>query len=128
MARRKILVIATGDDPPEVVAEGPAEVLVVAPALAGRLEYWASDDRRARRDAEERLERCLDALARRGIPATGWVGDADPLLAIADALSLFAADEIAVTTCCDARGDWLARDVVGRARRRFDRPVSQLAA
>jgi hypothetical protein len=105
-----------------------AEVLVVAPALAGRLDYWAGDDRRARHAAEERLDRLLDALGCRGFAATGWVGDANPLLAIADALTLFAADEIVVATSAARHPNWLTRNVVGRARERFDQPVHGLAA
>jgi len=131
----RILVIANDTDDDRSVLDllaghgdgGPTEMLVVAPALVGRLDYWAGDDRRARHAAEERLDRLLDALARRGVAATGWVGDPDPLLAIADALGLFAADEIVVATSTAPQPNWLARNVVGRARERFDRPVHGLA-
>ena len=54
---------------------------------------------------------------------TGAVGDADPMQAIVDALHVFDADAIVVATHPPARSNWLARDLVGRARRRFDRPV-----
>jgi len=136
MQPHRILVIAndTADDAGvlELTAghgEGRAtEVLVVAPALAGRLDYWAGDDRQARQAAEERLDRLLEPLGRRGFAVTGWVGDPDPLLAIADALALFAADEIIVATSPAPRQNWLARNVVGRARERFERPVHGLAA
>ena len=56
----------------EVVARRPdgrrLEVLVVAPALWGRLERWTSDDR-PRRAAEQRLRGYLAVLAARGIRA-----------------------------------------------------------
>ena len=105
---------------------GPAEVLVVAPALARRLAYWATDDREARRAAEERLRACLDALEDAGVVAEGVVGDADPLLALADALAVFAADEILIATHPPGTSSWLERDVVMRARRRFNPPVHHL--
>ena len=54
------------------------------------------------------------------------MGDADPLQAMDDALRLFGADEIIIAT--HARGDsnWLARDVVTRAHRRFPVPIQHL--
>jgi hypothetical protein len=108
-------------------AAGRTEVLVVAPALGSRLELWMSDDR-PRRAAEERLERCLAKLAVAGIEAEGLVGDADPLLAVDDALRLFPADEIVVATGSPARSSWLARGLVRRARLRFPQPVHHVTA
>jgi nucleotide-binding universal stress UspA family protein len=126
---RRILLVATqpvaGEDLHDVV---DAEVVVVAPALIGRLGYWTGDDRRSRRDAEKRLELCLESLRESGVEARGSVGDADPLQAIEDALSEFDADAIVVATHSDRRPNWLAHDIVGRAQRRFSRPIGQIAA
>jgi len=58
-----------------------------------------------------------------GIEADGFVADADPLLAIEDALQLFAADRIVISTPPDRRSNWLARGIVERARDRFTPPV-----
>jgi hypothetical protein len=99
------------------------EVLVVAPALNSRLRHWMSDLDGARAAAQDRLDSSLKRLAAAGIRARGWVGDSDPLQAIADALSGFAADEIIIATHPEERSHWLARDLVGRARARFDRPI-----
>jgi hypothetical protein len=99
------------------------EVLVVAPALNSRLRHWMSDVDAARSAAEERLQRCLERLAAAGIRARGEIGDGDPLRAIADALSVFAADEIIIATHPEERSHWLAHDLVGRARSRFAPPV-----
>ena len=99
------------------------QVLVIAPALSGRLAYWASDDREARRAAEARLRACLDALAAVGVTAEGAVGDADPLLALGDALALFPADEVLIATHPPGASCWLERDVVTRARARVAAPV-----
>lgn len=99
------------------------EVLVVAPALTPRLRHRMSDSGAARRAAEERLQACLKRLAAAGIRASGEIGDADPLQAIADALTAFAADEIIIATHPEGRSHWLARDLVARARARFAQPV-----
>ena len=101
----------------------PVEVLVVCPALNSRLRHWISDSDGARRKAEERLEKCLQRLGGEGIEADGWVGDADPLQAIADGLHVFAADEIIVATHPEGRSNWLERDLIGRARERFGPPL-----
>jgi hypothetical protein len=100
-----------------------AQVLVIAPALSGRLAYWASDGREARRAAEARLRTCLDALTAAGVAAGGAVGDADPLLALGDALALFLADEVLIATHAPGASCWLERDVLTRARACAAAPV-----
>jgi hypothetical protein len=99
------------------------EVLVVVPALDTRLRHWMPDGDGARGDAEQRLARSLDRFRAAGIRARGQIGDSDPLQAIADALLVFAADEIVIATHPERRSEWLARDLVARARARFDAPV-----
>jgi hypothetical protein len=106
----------------------PREVIVVAPVLNSRLRHWLSDEDSARAAAEARLRRCLDRLEGAGIEARGWVGDADPLQAIEDAVRVFALDEIVITTHPEGRSNWLARDLVGRARARYPQPVLHLVA
>lgn len=93
-----------------IPAELPdAEVLVVAPATNSRLRHWLSDDDRARRLAEERAGALVAGLEQRGVHAEGRVGDADPLLAIADALPTFAADEIVIAAEPERAGELLRR-------------------
>lgn len=104
------------------------EVLVIAPALNTRLGHWAGDDRRARRRAGERLAFCLTELAAAGIQAEGFVADADPLLAIEDALRVYDADRILISTHPDGQSNWLARGIVERARERFAQPVEHVVA
>ena len=103
---------------------GAAEVTIVAPALNTRLRHWLSDDEHARRTAQLRLATCVNGLAADGVESTGWVGDADPLLSIADALHHAPADLIVVS---EGEPNWLARDVAVRARR-FGVPVVPVAA
>ena len=102
------------------------EVLVVAPALNSRLRHWMSDTDDARRAAEGRLTGCLQRLERAGIHAQGWVGDADPLRAIDDALHVFSAREVIVATHPEERSNWLAHNLVERARSRFEIPVAHV--
>jgi GABA permease len=131
MSNRRILVVANETVTSGVLHEtirvraedGPAHVLVVAPALNGRLQHWISDEGEARRAARERLVACLNRLSGEGIEANGIVGDPDPMLAIADALVLFPADELVIATHPEGSSNWLARDVVEKARRRYGLPV-----
>jgi hypothetical protein len=109
-------------------AGGDTDVLVIAPALNTRIGFWASDDRRARRHAGTRLAICLRSFADAGIEADGFVADADPLLAIEDALRVFDADRIVISTPPEDRSNWLARDIGARARQRFARPIEVVAA
>ena len=110
------LVLALGDAPIEVPR---GNVLVVAPALNSWLRRWASDDHRARCLAEKRMRAFIEQFELRGVHAEGLVGDSDPLLAIADALTTFPADEIVIAA--DARAEELAH----RARRRFSLPTAR---
>jgi len=108
----------------EEVSRGRSvEVLVIAPALNSRLRHWISDEDDARRTAGLRLGRCLQLLGARGIAANGSVGDADPLLAIGDALHFFDADEIVIATRTNGNSHRFERDLVHRARARYSRPV-----
>jgi hypothetical protein len=110
----KLLILVLDPQTPIRVPSG--DVLVVAPALNSRLRRWVSDEDAARRRAEERAAALVDGLRRRGVHADGRAGDADPLLAIADALATFAPDAIVI-----AAGG--ADELVRRARRRFALPV-----
>jgi hypothetical protein len=107
-------------------AGGEAEVLVVSPALNSRIRHWTSDEDRAREQAQERLDRSLAALAEEGVGARGQVGDDDPMQAIDDALRTFGADEIIISTHPPGRSNWLEREVIVRARERFDLPITHV--
>src|SRR4051812_25181808 len=129
---RRVLVISNETVEAEALRDTIAahartiEVVVVAPALNSRLRHWLSDEDPARRAAEARLAGCLTALARAGVDVDGWVGDADPIQAIADALAVFRADELLIATHPEERSNWLAHDLVGRACVRFSLPVVHL--
>jgi nucleotide-binding universal stress UspA family protein len=116
-----VLIVALDGAPIEM---RDADVLVVAPALNSRLRHWVSDEDAARRRAGDRVDAFVERLERSGVHAQGRVGDADPLLAIADALSTFAADEIVIAARNASR---LVEKLMTRARERFALPTSLTA-
>jgi predicted TIM-barrel enzyme len=99
---------------------------VVSPALNSRLRTWTSDEDPARAQAQARLDATLGRLAEIGVEAHGQVGDADPLVAIEDAVRLFHPDEIVVSTHPAGRSNWLERGVVEAVRDRYDVPVTHV--
>ncbi|MCZ7589370.1 MAG: hypothetical protein M5U27_11075 [Gaiella sp.] len=131
---RRILVVANetvgGGELRELIgrrATGVREdVLVVCPALNSKLHTWTSDEDGARAAAQARLDASLDRLRGEGIAARGEIGDGDPLQALEDALRVFPADEIVISTHPPGRSHWLERGVVDQARLRFDVPVTHV--
>ena len=91
---RRVLVVALDAVVPERLAD--ADVLVVAPALNSWLRHWLSDEDSARRRAEQRAAALVERLRSTAAHVEGRIGDADPLLAIADALATFPTDEIVI--------------------------------
>jgi hypothetical protein len=133
--RRRLLVVANETVASETlhaavrsqVAElASTRVFVVAPALNSRLRHWFSDTDRARVAAVRRLQACVEALDRAGVEAEGLIGDADPLLAIRDALRIFPADRLIVATLPEGRSNWLSRNLVSRVREQFRLPTTHI--
>jgi hypothetical protein len=105
---------------------GATSVLIVAPALNSRLRHWMNDDANARHAANERLAAAIRALDAAGLTATGQIGDADPLQATHDSLCTFDADHLVISTHPTGRSNWLAVDLVRRARESVSIPVTHL--
>ena len=110
------------------VGDAPMEVLVVVPALNSRLRHWLSDVDDAVARAHDRLAVALAELRSRGVRARGEVGDANPLVAIDDALAQFAASAIVIATLPPGQSNWLERGLIDKARARFDVPVTHLVS
>jgi hypothetical protein len=102
------------------------QVFVVTPALNSPLRHWASDEDDARAKAQERLDASLSRLRAAGVDAKGEVGDGEPLQAMEDALRLFGADEIIISTHPEGRSHWLEKGVVRAARERFAVPITHV--
>jgi GABA permease len=133
--RRRILVVANETVGGEALlkelqnrARGHnSEILVVTPALpASRAQHWASDTDGATEQARQRMELSVLEIERLGLKAKGEIGDADPNTAIEDALRLFPADEILISTHPAERSHWLERGVVEKAREEIDLPVTHV--
>jgi hypothetical protein len=104
-----------------------AEVRVVAPALvASHLKHALGDVDEARELASERLERSVESIRTLGVEVTGDVGDADPNLAIEDALRTFTANEVIISTHPRERSTWLEKDVIERAQRELSVPITHV--
>jgi hypothetical protein len=119
-----VLIVALDAVIPADVPE--ADVLVVAPATNSWLRHWLSDEDAARRRAEMRVAAVVDRLEQNGVHAEGRVGDADPLLAIADALPTFPADQIVIAAEPD-RSNRVVDEIVSNARDRFALPILHTA-
>ena len=118
--RRHVLVVALDPAVPDRLAD--ADVLVVAPARNTWLRHWVSDEDSARRRAEGCAAWLVARLRRTAAHVEGRIGDADPLLAIADALATFPADEIVLAAGAEY-STGRALELVARARERFALPV-----
>jgi len=116
------------DEVARLARDAPVEVLVVVPALNSRLRHWLSDIDDAVARAHERLEIALADLRTRGVSARGEVGDANPLVAIDDALAHFPASSIVIATLPPGQSNWLERGLIGKAKARFDVPVTHLVS
>lgn len=103
------------------------EILVVTPALvASRASHWASDVDEAIELARQRMELSLIAIGQLGLKAKGEIGDSDPNVAMEDALRVFPADEIVISTHPPDRSRWLEGGVVERAREEIDLPITHV--
>lgn len=101
------------------------EAYLVAPALVeSPLELAAGDVDDEIEQARRRLAASIAALQRHAIKATGNVGEADPNLALEDALRLFPADEVIMVVHPRERRTWLEADVVDRARQSLHMPIT----
>ena len=111
---------AVGGDPSD------AEVLVVAPALTGKLRWVLADPDEGIERAEEVQEETVERLDEEGIDAAGDTGEADPLLALQDALQTYPADQVVFFTHREGGRNWLEEGVVDQARERFDTPIEHV--
>jgi hypothetical protein len=100
------------------------EVMVVAPALADNaFKFWMSDADEAIARAEQVRQESVERLGEEGVPATGDTGEADPYVAIEDALKTFDADRIVLFTH-GGEGQRYREDLDEREiGERFGRPV-----
>jgi len=133
--RHRVLVVANETVEGEALLEEirarcqgrDCEIFIVTPALSrSRSSHWASDVDEGIELARQRMELSLIAIGQLGLKARGEIGDSDPNVAIEDALRVFPADEIVISTHPPDRSRWLERGVVDRAREQIDLPISHV--
>ena len=110
------------------IAGSQADVHVVAPALASSaFRHQANDIDDALGPARERLEVSLRALREAGLPASGEVGDADPLRAVQDELLKHHIDRIfLVTHDRDEEAAYAEKELLERVEGEVDPPATEL--
>jgi hypothetical protein len=104
-------------------ADRTPRVRVVCPILPSRAHLITSDIDRELAEARTRLDETLAWAGEHGIEATGGVSADTPLMAAADELRRFPADEVIVSTHPQARSRWLESGLVERLRDELDIPV-----
>ncbi len=105
-------------------------VTVVSPVNEPQRGYVVYKDTR-HASARRRLERALGHLRETGVPADGYVVEADPAAAVRDALAQLEppVEEILVSTHPQEKSGWLRRHVVDRIRSAAgDVPVEHLVS
>jgi len=132
---RRILVVTTapveGDALRERVRDHAvgedAELRVVATASdLSPLDWLATDEDEARREAGQRAADVGEAVAPEADEVETEVGDTDPVQAIEDALRTFPADELLLVTRPDDAAGWLEEGAAAEALARFSLPVTHL--
>lgn len=98
-------------------ARGPAIFHLVVPAHPHGLHKVVDPQEGDAGTAQHVLDEALPALsAAAGAPVTGAVGDAEPLMAIEDAVNRDRFDEILISTLPRRISRWLHLDLVSKAR------------
>ena len=104
-----------------------AELRVVAPILASRSHYIASDIDAELADARERMRETLAWARESGVALTGRVGDPNVALgAIEDELRRAGADEVLIATLPEKQSNWLETGIVARLHDELEVPVTHL--
>ena len=102
-----------------------AEVLVVSPATnQSKLAFWVSDPDQAIAEAREAEEETVERLEEAGIDAAGDTGEAEPAVALQDALATFPADRILVFSHPEGDKDYREDEGLADAEERFGIPVT----
>jgi hypothetical protein len=104
--------------------DAAAELMVVSPALPGRLDWLASDTDKATERADERLQTVLGQLDAMGAAARGRIGADDPLLAFEDAIREFAPDHLLIGLRRENRSGWQERGLLDQIMERFEIPIT----
>lgn len=103
---------------------GPVSFHLLVPASH---PHGTWSDSSAAKEARARLDDILETLAIGGIPATGEVGDPNPVTAVEDLLRKERFDEMILSTLPRGASRWLAQGVLKRMAR-FGMPVTHVVS
>jgi len=107
---------------------GATRFHLVVPQQPHGLSKWANPHEHGGDEAEAVLADALPQLSNAaGSDVTGAVGDAEPLMAIQDALTAGHFDEIIISTLPLGASRWLKLDLISKARG-LGLPVAHVAA
>jgi len=107
---------------------GPAVFHLVVPASPHGLHKLVDPQDGDAGEADRSLAAALPLLSEAaGAPVTGHVGDAEPLMAIADAVNAASYDELVISTLPRRLSRWLHLDLVSKAHG-FGLPVTHVEA
>jgi hypothetical protein len=96
---------------------GPARFHLVVPRMPHGMDKFVDPEHHGGDNAQEVLRAALPMLSQvAGANVTGSVGDAEPLMAIHDAVNLSHYDEIIISTLPPRVSRWLKLDLVSKAR------------
>ena len=109
----------------ETLFWGASAFHLVVPATPGK-DHLTYTEGAARALAEQRLNDGLARFRAEGAEVTGEVGDASPMLAIADALRGQTFDEVILSTFPPSISRWVRLDLPRRVRRRYGLPVTHV--
>lgn len=101
---------------------GPVSIHLLVPASH---PHGAWTDGSSEKEARARLADILETLAIGAIPATGQIGDPNPVTAVEDLLRTQKFDEIIVSTLPKGASKWIAQGAVKRMAR-FGLPVTHV--
>jgi hypothetical protein len=105
----------------------PCRFHVVVPATPPKDQFFWTEGA-ALHVARDRLEQALAWMHAEGAISTGSIGDADPVLAVVDALPRDQFDEIVVSTLPPGVSRWVRQDLPHRIARHTELPVSHVVA
>jgi len=112
----------------ERARHGPAVFHLVVPASPHGLHKVVDPQEGDEGEADRALAAALPLLSEAaGAPVSGHVGDAEPLMAIADAVNAASYDEIVISTLPRRLSRWLRLDLVSKAHG-FGLPVTHVEA
>ena len=103
-----------------------AAVHLVVPVRVSHLHFFTNDEDDEQRKAQQVMHITVGLLKRRGVSATGTVGDDKPLESMSDSLASVAATRVLLITPPDEESYWLERDLLAKARQLTDVAIAQV--